>query len=47
MVWTCRESQIKHLHFDTNHYPHLGWEDEKLEEFRKRVADRLRLLVAS
>ena len=47
VVWTCRESQIEDLHFDTNHYPHLGWEDEKLEEFRKRVADRLRLLVAS
>ena len=25
VVWTCRESQMDELHFDINHYPHLGW----------------------
>ena len=45
VVWTCRESQMKGLHFDTNHYPHLGWEDDQLTDFRGRLSDRLHLLV--
>ena len=46
VVWTCRESQMDKLHFDINHYPHLGWEDDQLTVFQGRLADRLRLLVA-
>ena len=46
IVWTCPESQIEDLHFDTNHYPHLGWTDDQLDDFRQRLSDRLSLLVA-
>ena len=46
VVWVCRESQIKDVHFDTNHYPHLGWENDQLADFRNSLSDRLRLLIA-
>ena len=45
VVWTCLESQIPELHFDINHYPHLGWSDTQLGDFRERLSARLRLLV--
>ena len=46
VIWVCRESQMKDLHFDTNHYPHLGWENDKLSSFRNSLSDRVRLLIA-
>ena len=46
VVWTCRGSQMDDLHFDINHYPHLGWTDDGMAEFQGRLSDRLRLLVA-
>lgn len=27
VIYTCRNDFLKHLHFDTNHIFHLGWED--------------------
>ena len=45
VVWTCRRSQMDELHFDINHYPHLGWEKDQLAVFGVQLADRLRLLV--
>ena len=46
VVWTCRESQMNKLHFDINHYPHLGWESDQLTVFQGRLSNRLRLLIA-
>ena len=45
VVWTCRETQLGTLHFDTNHYPHLLWSDDGLPGFQDRLIDRLRLSV--
>ena len=46
VIWTCLKPQIKDLHFDINHYPHLDWQDGQLSDFRDRLSARLRLLVA-
>ncbi len=45
VVWTCRGTQIRDLHFDTNHYPHLDWSEDGLADFQRLLTDRLRLLV--
>lgn len=47
VVWTCRRSQLDDLHFDTNHYPHLGWSAETLTDFQRALTDRLRLLITA
>ena len=45
VVWTCRKTQLDVLHFDTNHYPHLPWDDDGLPRFQDRLTDRLRLSI--
>ena len=47
VVWTCRGSQLDDLHFDTNHYPHLGWSEETLADFQRALTDRLCLITLS
>ena len=47
VIWTCRESQIEELHFDIRQYPHLGWDDSRLTDFRDRLSDRLRIRLSS
>ena len=27
IIWTCKDSSIKDLHFDTRQYPHIPWKD--------------------
>ena len=32
VIWLIKKDGISEMHFDTNHYPHTFWEDDKLEE---------------
>lgn len=41
VIWTCRKDEIDKLHFDIRQYNCIDWEADKLEEFRKRLANRI------
>jgi len=43
VVWTCREDDVKNLHFDTRQYPHIIWKAPG--NLREQLRDRLRALV--
>ena len=39
VIWTCREELIGQVHFDTNHYNHITWENEAdlYKKLKKRI----------
>lgn len=43
VIFTCRKDLLDghHIHFDTRQYPHIPWEEEKLEDLRKRLKNRI------
>ena len=43
VVYTCRRNSK--LAFDTNHYPHIVWEETKMDEFREQLKDRIVAVV--
>jgi len=42
---TCKEDEIKDLHFDINHLNCIGWESDNLEEFKNRLANRIEAIL--
>ena len=45
VIYTCRANLIEKVHFDTRQYPHIPWEEGKLEEFSKALADRIAAVI--
>lgn len=45
VFWTCREDEIEKLHFDIRQYNCIGWEPDKLEDFRKRITSRIESVI--
>ena len=43
VIWSCREDDVGHLHFDTRQYPHIVWSDPA--GLRVQIRERLRALV--
>lgn len=41
VIFTCRKDKIGEVHFDTRQYNHIVWTDDKLDEFRKALANRI------
>ena len=43
VIWTCRQSEIddKRLHFDVRQYACIGWEEDGLEGFQRRLRNRI------
>jgi nucleoside 2-deoxyribosyltransferase len=41
VVWTCREDDLKSVHFDTRQFNFLTWTEHQLEDFRKRLTNRI------
>ena len=41
VIFTCRKDVLEKIHFDTRQYNHIAWEPDKLEEFRKALANRI------
>jgi nucleoside 2-deoxyribosyltransferase len=41
VFWTCRKDEIEKLHFDIRQYNCIVWEQDKPDEFRKRLANRI------
>ena len=44
VIWTCREDMFKDkLHFNTRQYPHIGWKQEELPQFKQQLLDRIEI----
>jgi nucleoside 2-deoxyribosyltransferase len=39
VIWSCRDSHINDLHFDTRQYNHIVWKD--IDDFKKQLIDRI------
>jgi len=44
LIWSCRDDDVKNLHFDTRQYPHILWANP--DDLSVRVEQRLRYLLA-
>ncbi len=40
VIWTCRETDVKNLHFDTRQYNHIVWKDP--EDLKTKLINRIR-----
>lgn len=45
VIFTCRADLVEKVHFDTRQYNHITWEENKLEEFRKALSDRISAVI--
>jgi nucleoside 2-deoxyribosyltransferase len=43
VIYTCSESDFKNTHFDTNHYPHIVYND--LAEFEIKLKDKIQAWI--
>ena len=43
VIFTCRKDAVESLHFDTNHYNHIVWEN--LEELRDNLKNRILAVI--
>jgi hypothetical protein len=43
VIWTCKETSMKDLHFDTRQYPHIVWENSA--DLYKKLKDRIGALA--
>lgn len=41
VFWTCKEEDIKDLHFDIRQYNCIAWELDKLPDFRKKLSYKI------
>lgn len=41
VIFTCREDAIDYVHFDTRQHNHILWEDKKVNDLAKRLAQRI------
>lgn len=47
VFWTCRKDEIDKLHFDIRQYNCIEWEQDKLEDFKKRITLRIESVIGS
>ena len=43
VIWTCRENDIKDIHFDTRQYNHISW--ETTEELYTKLVNRIKATI--
>ena len=43
VIWTCRKTEIKKIHFDTRQYNHIVWDAP--EELRKALKNRIEATI--
>ena len=41
VIFTCHKEMMGKVHFDVNHFNHILWENENLEDLRKQLTDRI------
>ncbi|WP_129125951.1 MULTISPECIES: hypothetical protein [Geomonas] len=47
VIWSCRKDNLDELHFDIRQYNCIVWEQDKLEEFAKRIQDRIEAVLGA
>lgn len=45
VFFTCRKDVLDKIHFDTRQYNHILWEQDKLDDLRKQLADRISAVI--
>ncbi len=45
VIFTCRKDMLDELHFDTRQYPHIAWEEGKMDEFQTQLRNRIEALI--
>jgi hypothetical protein len=43
VIWTCREDDLRNVHFDTRQYSHVVWTDS--QDLRTKLADRIKATI--
>ena len=44
VIWTCRQDDMKNVHFDTRQYSHVVWTDPY--DLRTKLADRIKATIS-
>lgn len=45
VIWTCKKSDLKNVHFDNRQYNFVLWEDDKLSEFKVALQNRIEATI--
>lgn len=45
VIYTCRKEEIGNVHFDLNHRNIILWEEGQVDNFKKRLIDRIKVTV--
>jgi nucleoside 2-deoxyribosyltransferase len=43
VIWSCREDDLKNVHFDTRQYNHIVWKDPS--NLRTQLTDRIKATI--
>lgn len=45
VIWTCEQSELKDVHFDNRQYNFVIWEEDKLNEFKVALQNRIEATI--
>ena len=45
VIWTCKEEELKNVHFDNRQYNFVLWEEDKLDEFKVALQNRIEATI--
>ena len=45
VIWTCREDQLKAIHFDNRQYSFVTWDPANLPDFKRRLQNRIEATI--
>ena len=45
VIWTCKKSDLKDVHFDNRQYNFVTWEEDKLDEFKVSLQNRIEATI--
>jgi hypothetical protein len=45
VIWTCKKSELHNVHFDNRQYNFILWEDDKLEDFKVALQNRIEATI--
>ncbi len=45
VIWTCKKSELKDVHFDNRQYNFVVWEEDKLDDFKVALQNRIEATI--
>jgi nucleoside 2-deoxyribosyltransferase len=45
VIWTCKASELKDVHFDNRQYNFVLWEEDKLDDFKMALQNRIEATI--